>query len=799
MFVLDRCTRQRIRELLCDALRRVDRHALLAQALPATALPADLDWGGSDYVFSGRLLNCLQQQAASEQECGAWLRVLLQVCRAGVDGDVVLRVDAMLARLQAGTRDRLWRGCPYPGLVGFQPTDAAIYFGRDYDVEQALEHLRDPRGQALCVVGASGCGKSSFVNAGVLPALGRGAVSGSEHWAVYRLVAGDARNPFLSLAWAFEDVLHRLGQSPPEFALDLAADVSRGDALVDAVLSEAPQLLVFIDQLEELFTLVGAQYRAPFMDWLDYVARRPGVRLLAALRVDAYAAGIGDEVLADWLRRAAFPLAPPGPAQLRAMITGPARLAGARVEPGLLARLLADGAAGPGRLPLLAFVLRRLWQTRVDGELSLAAYEALGGLEHAIGRLAEPATRGFAAELPAWFAHLAAVDAQGTATRRYVRAALLRQHGAGGADWLGVLSAPDLGLLRVDGDSVTLSHEILLTAWPALAAWLAARPRHPDATQLIRDVADGTVVDDGRRTGTPHAVSTQRMATAYTAPGAASWPRVEGTASVLVAALAEPDLSLAQRLDIGDRLAWQGDGRPGVGVRADGVPDLAWLAIDGGIVRLSADDDARHVEPFHMARYPVTYIQYRAFLEAEDGYAHPAWWRDLQYMAEPGAQYRVQDNCPADHVSWYDAVAYTRWLSARLGYWVGLPDEWQWRLAATGSDPSRGYPWGSEWRAGHCNSAETRWSRTCAVGILPLGASRHGVADMAGNVWEWCAHTQEDVGTSEASTRDDWRVVCGGAWSISRAGVGCGARRPFHAPLRSADLGFRLCCLHPRP
>ena len=76
------------------------------------------------------------------------------------------------------------------------------------------------------------------------------------------------------------------------------------------------------------------------------------------------------------------------------------------------------------------------------------------------------------------------------------------------------------------------------------------------------------------------------------------------------------------------------------------------------------------LETFWIARYPVTYAQYHAFLEAKDGFANPEWWRGLAAPEEdrkrPGEQRFPYWNHPAEHVSWYDAVAFCRWLTAKV-------------------------------------------------------------------------------------------------------------------------------------
>jgi formylglycine-generating enzyme required for sulfatase activity len=145
----------------------------------------------------------------------------------------------------------------------------------------------------------------------------------------------------------------------------------------------------------------------------------------------------------------------------------------------------------------------------------------------------------------------------------------------------------------------------------------------------------------------------------------------------------------------------------------------------------------------------VTYAQYRAFLEAEDGYSANAWWEDLKQESEPAGQLRPYASYPADYVSWYDATAFCRWLSARLGFEVRLPDEWEWQWAAQSGRPDHAYPWGTEWQEGLANTYEAGIGRTTAVGMYPDGRSLQGVYDLAGNVWEWCRNLRDEPRRNE--------------------------------------------------
>jgi formylglycine-generating enzyme required for sulfatase activity len=198
------------------------------------------------------------------------------------------------------------------------------------------------------------------------------------------------------------------------------------------------------------------------------------------------------------------------------------------------------------------------------------------------------------------------------------------------------------------------------------------------------------------------------------------------------------------------------------------------------------------VQPFAISKYPVTWAQYRSFLQAEDGYRQQHWWQGLSRRAvQPGEQYRQWDNHPAENVSWYDAVAFCRWLSVRLGYEVRLPTEWEWQQAATGGDPAREYPWGTDWDSAYANTSESGLSRTTAVGLYPQGASPVGALDMGGNVEEWCLNKYEkpqDINPSGEACR----VVRGGSWPVNLDLAHASFRLPYGPDFRLYDLGLRV-------
>ena len=151
-------------------------------------------------------------------------------------------------------------------------------------------------------------------------------------------------------------------------------------------------------------------------------------------------------------------------------------------------------------------------------------------------------------------------------------------------------------------------------------------------------------------------------------------------------------------------------------------------------------------------------------------------------------------------VSWFEAVAYCRWLSKQTGIAFRLPSEAEWEKAARGAD-GKIYPWGNTWETGRCNSEEASIKCTTPVGQYPSGASPYGALDMAGNVREWCA-TKFGKGYPYDTREDEWdeayleadatyRVVRSSSWSANSTYVR-GAYRDLGPRGGDFSVGLRV-------
>ncbi|MBL8351155.1 MAG: SUMF1/EgtB/PvdO family nonheme iron enzyme [Burkholderiaceae bacterium] len=244
------------------------------------------------------------------------------------------------------------------------------------------------------------------------------------------------------------------------------------------------------------------------------------------------------------------------------------------------------------------------------------------------------------------------------------------------------------------------------------------------------------------------------------------------------------------------------DDRPGTGLRADGLPDIEWVRIDDPRPFVYQYGTHPALPAYAIARYPVTNRQWQAFVD-EGGYTDERWWVGLAERPEPEAPRWNEPTAPRETVSWYEAIAYCRWLGHRLECELTLPTEQQWERAARGVE-GREWPWHAEWDDERA-SAQYKLGRTSLVGLFPNGATppeRAGVAgihDLAGNVWEWCLNEYDDpAGTAPEGVA---RRVGRGGWRGPSGVCRPSYRFRFSPGNRNDGLGFRLVssCPIPKP
>jgi formylglycine-generating enzyme required for sulfatase activity len=311
-----------------------------------------------------------------------------------------------------------------------------------------------------------------------------------------------------------------------------------------------------------------------------------------------------------------------------------------------------------------------------------------------------------------------------------------------------------------------------------------------------------------------------------------------------------------------------------------GLPDILWCEIPAGAFTMGTreqdipglmkkygggeswykSETPQHEEKsitraYLIGKYPVTNAQYNAFVQA-GGYANAQYWQEAiahKYWKDGkfkgrwdddwrigaynfGAPFNL-DNHPVVGVSWYEAVAFCRWLTEKfriadfrfqiennrdekmkseiknLKFEIRLPTEAEWEKAARGpSTPLRSaqdsthaqdariFPWNGQLTPQHANYSETKIGATSAVGIFPAGASPYGLLDASGNVWEWCSTKwienykgyDKKIKEREGLEGDDLRVLRGGAFGSVSNHVRAASRDWLDSLVRDHFFGFRV-------
>ncbi|MCP5018646.1 MAG: SUMF1/EgtB/PvdO family nonheme iron enzyme [Ketobacter sp.] len=260
-------------------------------------------------------------------------------------------------------------------------------------------------------------------------------------------------------------------------------------------------------------------------------------------------------------------------------------------------------------------------------------------------------------------------------------------------------------------------------------------------------------------------------------------------------------LPLRDRALAGQLLAALGDNRPGVGsILQDGVkiPHIVWSEeVPAGMYPYQKTE-VQIAHPYRLARYPITNAQFQCFLDAND-WNDARWWQgipgDEQTFKGPRFPFA---NHPRVDVSWYQAVAFCRWLSDKLEEEVDLPREHEWEVAARYPD-GRSYPWGNEFDAKKANVNEgDKIGQTTAVGMYPDGANPAlNLYDLSGNVWEWCRNKYENPDDVSVDQSGDMRTLRGGSWGYNPDFARAAYRNYGPPALRDFFSGFRVVVRRP--
>ena len=370
---------------------------------------------------------------------------------------------------------------PYPGLMAFQEKDAPVFFGRDVAIQEGLDRLHNLRrygGKALLLVlGASGCGKSSLMRAGIVPRLRRD----PENW----LVLDPFRprlDPFTELAESLSKAFTALSKTPPE-ERKTAADLQRQLEALRRASGQREATVVFpIDQFEELLGDGGDSAADqgiggdPFLAFLRQAMQDTSGRLvvLATLRSDFLGTFQCHPKLLG-LPVDQFLVGPMEVEGYTQVIEGPADVAGLTLEPGLSERLVADTQTGDA-LPLLAFTLQKLWvRYGRDGDLKLIEYDALGGLEGSVQRAANVVidARTLSPEetqaVRKAFLAMTRINEQGQYARIPARWADMPSEAR---EVLERFVQARLLISGKENGTIEVAHEALLRTWPLLKGWL---------------------------------------------------------------------------------------------------------------------------------------------------------------------------------------------------------------------------------------------------------------------------------------------------------------------------------------
>jgi WD40 repeat protein/DNA-binding CsgD family transcriptional regulator len=399
---------------------------------------------------------------------------------------------------------------PYQGLRPFQAADHRYFFGREKLVAKLIQRMGeagpDVVERFLAVVGPSGSGKSSVVKAGLIPALWRGDLVGSERWYVVEMLPGS--NPLDELEIALMRVSANQATNLRE---QLERDARGLQRVAQLILpKDDSELVLVVDQFEEVFTLLEDESeRLHFLDLLSTAvsAPRSRVRVVVTMRADFYDRPLHYPEFGELMRSRMETVMPLSVDELERAIRQPADMVGVAFEEGLIPTIIEEVHYQPGALPLLQYALTELFDNHQGRLLIHDVYQEMGGTIGALAKRAddifESLTKAGRALARQMFLRLVTLGEGVEDTRRRVP----RRELIAISDDLDLIEEiidtyTNYRLLSLDNDpgtrapTVEVAHEAILREWERLRGWLdESRGDIRDQRALARVASDWSVAE----------------------------------------------------------------------------------------------------------------------------------------------------------------------------------------------------------------------------------------------------------------------------------------------------------------
>ena len=395
------------------------------------------------------------------------------------------------------------QGSPFPGLQAYDERYASVFFGRGAQIDTLLQRIAQQiqYGRAFCLLlGPSGSGKSSLINAGVMPNLMQsGGYNGVQVMSYSSMDLADVapNQLFTDLAsamldWDINDTPVFAGDSAQSLAGLL---ISTPEQVIQRCVQQLPKgagskprFALFVDRLEVLLSspIFSTDERKQFTQLLEQLASSGAVLVLSACRNEFYPLLVDyPSLIAGKAKGAHFDLAAPSRADLLQMIRLPALAAGlsfdtdpATATP-LDEILCSEAASNPDALPMLQYTLQELYLQRSnDNQLLVSIYQALGGIEGAIGKNAEQAISALGAaekaSLPRVLSMLVTLrEDEKSITSRSGRVQQLQTDAERALVYAMVEHRLFVSHLQNGEPCFSIAHEALLRRWPRATAWIS--------------------------------------------------------------------------------------------------------------------------------------------------------------------------------------------------------------------------------------------------------------------------------------------------------------------------------------